>query len=93
MKVFYVYVLYSKNHDKFYIGYTGDLKQRIQDHKDNRVKTTEKFGDCKLVYYETCLSRKDATIREKQLKTGYGRAYLRNRLKHYLEFRAHSSAG
>lgn len=84
MKVFYVYVLYSKIHNKFYIGYTGDLKQRIQDHKNNRVNTTARFINIRLVYYEACLSKKDAMKRERQLKAGYGRAYLRNRLKHCL---------
>lgn len=37
-----------------------------------------------LVYYEACLSHKDAAEREKQLKTGFGRGYLKKRLKDYL---------
>jgi len=37
--------------------------------------------DWQLVYYEACLSKKDAQNREKQLKTGFGRGYLRKRLK------------
>jgi len=38
----------------------------------------------KLIYYEACLSKKDAQNRERQLKTGFGRGYLRRRLKDYL---------
>jgi putative endonuclease len=38
-----------------------------------------------LVYYEACLSEKDAVKREKQLKTGYGRAYLKTRIDSFLQ--------
>jgi len=41
--------------------------------------------DWKLVYYEVCLSKKDAQKRERQLKTGFGRGYLRKRLENYFE--------
>ena len=38
----------------------------------------------KLVYYEACLDRDDATRREKYLKTYHGKMFLRKRLKSYL---------
>ena len=38
----------------------------------------------KLIYYEASLNQKDATKREKYLKTTYGNRYLKNRLKSYL---------
>jgi predicted GIY-YIG superfamily endonuclease len=47
--------------------------------------------DFELAYYEVCFSKKDALIREKQLKTGFGRSYLIRRLK--IIFRATSSVG
>jgi putative endonuclease len=40
--------------------------------------------DPKLVYCEVCLSKKDAQNRERQLKTGFGRGYLKRRLKNFL---------
>jgi len=77
----YTYSLYSKKLDKFYIGSTNDLKRRIKEHKFSKTYTTIRMKDWKLVYYEACLSKKDAQNREKQLKTGFGRGYLRKRLK------------
>jgi putative endonuclease len=38
----------------------------------------------KLIYYEACSSGKDAFAREKYLKSGMGKRYLKNRLKDYL---------
>ena len=38
----------------------------------------------KLIYFEACLSQKDALKREKYLKTHYGKLFLGNRLKSYL---------
>jgi hypothetical protein len=38
----------------------------------------------KLIYFEGCLNQKDATHREKYLKTHFGKMFLKNRLKSYL---------
>lgn len=81
---YYTYVLYSKILDKFYIGYSQNLRKRLVGHKRGNVTTTSKMPDWKLTYYEVCSSKQDAIIREKQLKTGFGRAYLRRRLRHCL---------
>jgi putative endonuclease len=82
--MYYVYALYGKQQNKFYIGKTNDLKRRINEHKSGKTQTTERLLDWKLVYYEVCISRKDADERERQLKTGFGRGYLRKRLKNFL---------
>jgi len=80
----YTYALYSKNLNKFYIGSTNDLKRRLIEHKNGKTHTTLRMKDFKLAYYEVCLSKKDAQDRERQLKTGFGRGYLRKRLKDFL---------
>jgi putative endonuclease len=77
----YTYVLYSKNLDKFYIGCTNDLERRLAEHRRNKTYTTKRMKDWLLVYCEACLSKKDAQDRERQLKTGFGRGYLRKRIK------------
>lgn len=41
-------------------------------------------GPFTLVYYEACLQRYDAEMREQYLKTGMGKRYIRNRIKHFL---------
>lgn len=82
--MWYTYVLYSKKQNKFYIGSTSDLKQRLKDHESKAVYTTARMAQPRLVYYEVCHSKKDAQVRERHLKTGFGRGYLRRRLEDYL---------
>lgn len=83
--MFYVYVLFSKEYNKFYVGYTGDLKKRVNLHLKYGNYTTKRLGRLELVYYEASKSEKDARLREKQLKTGFGRSYLRKRISQYLQ--------
>jgi putative endonuclease len=64
------------------VGSTADLKRRLAEHRRGKTKTTTPMTDLMLVYYEACLSEKDAEARERQLKTGFGRAYLKRRLHH-----------
>lgn len=82
--MYYVYAIYDKFSDRFYIGYTNDLRKRIIEHKSKQNFTTKRMLSQKLAYYEACVSKKDAQKREKQLKTGFGRGYLRKRLEDYL---------
>jgi len=81
----YVYVLLSEIDKQFYTGATTDLKGRLQQHNDGQVPSTSNRRPVKLIYYEACLSKGDAFRREKYLKTGMGKRYLRNRLKDTLE--------
>jgi putative endonuclease len=66
--MFYVYVIKSDKDNKLYIGYTNDLKRRIDEHKKGRAFSTKYRGQFSLIYYEAFKSQKDATSREKQLK-------------------------
>jgi len=82
---FYTYVLKCIDNlgkTSLYIGHTVDLKARIQQHNSKSTKTTKRFNRVELVYYEACRSKKASIIRERSLKTGFGRAYLENRLKY-----------
>ena len=72
-----------KDH-KFYIGYTKNLKQRFEEHEKGLVESTKHRRPLKLIYYEACLDRSDATRREKYFKTHHGKMYLGKRLKSYL---------
>jgi len=81
--MYYTYVLQSENDGNLYVGFTKDLKQRFDQHKKGMVDSTKNRRPLKLIYYEACTDREDATRREKHLKTHYGRMYLRKRLKSY----------
>jgi len=81
---YYIYALYDPKQNRFYIGFSEDLNRRISEHKSGKIKTTSKMSSLELVYYEACLSKKDAMKREKELKTGFGRGYIKRRLTNYL---------
>ena len=80
MKLYYTYVLLSKKDQKLYVGWTSNLNKRVALHLKGKVFSTKSRLPLKLVYYEACLSKKHAIRREKQFKTGYGRAYLKRRI-------------
>ena len=82
--VYYIYVLRSQKDNKFYTGYTKNLKLRFEQHNNGLVESTKDRVPLKLIYYEACLNQQDATHREKYLKTYLGKMYLKNRLKSYL---------
>ena len=81
---YYVYVLKSNKDNKFYTGYTNNLKLRFEMHRKGEVESTKNRRQVKLIYYESCLNQQDATHREKYLKTYHGKSFLRKRLKSYL---------
>lgn len=80
----YVYVLFSLKDHQFYVGYTVSLQKRLSEHKKGLVFSTKSRLPILLVYYEASRFEKDARLREKYLKSGMGRRYLRNRLKLHL---------
>ena len=82
--MYFTYVLQSEKDSRLYVGFTKDLKARISLHNSGKVRSTSGRRPLSLVYYEACLSERDAIDREKYLKTGYGRRYLKNRLEGYL---------
>lgn len=82
--MFYVYVLKSQKDNNFYTGYSSDLKKRLKHHNDGLSNSTKSRLPVDLVYYEACLNRQDAISREKYLKSGMGKRYIKNRIKFYL---------
>ena len=82
--MYYTYVLQSKADGKFYVGFTKNLKLRFEQHNKGIVESTKERRPLELVYYEACRDQKDATKREKYLKTYHGKMFIKNRLKSYL---------
>ncbi len=75
--MFYVYAIKSQNHDRIYIGLTQNIKNRIQEHNSGKTKSTKFYRPWVLFYKEVLNSRPEARKREKELKTGFGREYLK----------------
>ncbi len=76
----YTYVLKGAD-GELYVGSTTDLKRRMEEHKGGKVPATVHRLPVELVYYEACRCEAQARLREKALKTGFGRRYLKTRLE------------
>ena len=81
--MFFVYVLRSLSTGKSYIGQTSNLKRRLQEHQEGIVRYTRGKGPWSLVYTEEYPTRSQAMKREKSLKSGKGREYLKEHLADY----------
>ena len=81
----YVYVLRSLSDEGLYIGYSTNLRRRLAEHNEGASFATSHRGPWKLIYDEAYLEQIDAQGREKYLKSGGGRRFLRTQLRHYLK--------
>ena len=77
---YYTYILKSKKDGRIYTGYTQDLRKRLNQHNKGLSTYTKGRGPFILIYYEGCLLEDKARSREKFLKSGMGKRYLKNRL-------------
>jgi putative endonuclease len=76
--MFFVYVIYSDTIGRKYIGQTEDLERRINEHNNGLLGVyTKNKGPWRLVYFEQYQTRSEAMKREKELKTGKGRDFLK----------------
>lgn len=83
--MFYTYVLLSLKDNKFYIGYTNNLKNRIRLHQFGKVLATKPRLPVKLIYAEFHLNKYDALRREKYFKTNKGKNALYKMCREYLK--------
>jgi putative endonuclease len=75
--MYFVYVLFSQGDNKFYIGYTQNLRRRMGEHRYRCNHTTVRYERPHLIYYEVFSCKEDALRREKYFKTTKGRKGLR----------------
>jgi putative endonuclease len=85
--MYYVYVIESQNNFDLYKGFTVDVKNRLQEHNAGLNESTKNHRPWKLIYCEMFLNKQDAIEREKYLKNGWGREFLKKSLKNYLKNR------
>lgn len=82
--MFYVYILQSDSDDGLYIGFSTDLRRRLKEHQAGLSFATLYRGPWRLIYYEAYLEEADALGREKYLKSGGGRRFMKVQLRHHL---------
>ena len=81
---YYVYILKSIKNGSLYIGFTTNLKKRVEIHNSGKSKATKPFIPYQLIFYEAFLDKNDAKNRERYLKGGYGRKTIKSMLVKYL---------
>ena len=79
--MFYAYIIESEAHrNRRYIGFTADLRTRVEDHNLGRNVSTKMGRPWKLVFYAAFQEKADAMSFESYLKTASGKAFARKRL-------------
>ena len=74
--MYFTYILFSKSLNKYYIGSTSDIQERIRKHNSNHKGFTGKTNDWELVYTEKFDSIQKARFREKQIKNWKSRIMI-----------------
>ena len=73
----YVYVIRSRVNGRFYVGMTADVDKRLKEHNSGRTKSTKGYLPWTLVFKEDFQSRAEARLREKYLKGGSGKEFIK----------------
>ena len=77
--VYYIYAIKSIVGNRIYVGFTNNLEKRIKEHNQGKTKSTKGFRPWSLIHYETSQTRIEARNREKYLKSGCGKEFLKNK--------------
>ena len=75
--MYFVYAIKSVNRNYIYAGLTNDIERRVAEHNAGKNKTTKPYRPFKLIYSESFITRVEARKKEKYLKSGIGKEYLK----------------
>ncbi len=76
--MFSVYAIKSLEKKYIYVGLTSNVKKRINQHNKGKERTTKPYLPFKVIYQETFKTRIEARKKEKYLKSGIGKEYLKS---------------
>ena len=79
--MYFVYILYSKSFDRYYVGHCEDVDVRLKRHNNKGVPSTKAYVPWELVYSENFTTRGEASSREKFIKQKKSRRYIQFLLK------------
>ncbi len=77
--MYYTYILRNLITNRYYIGYTVNLKNRLKKHFSGKVLSTKSNLHYSLEWYCAFQTRDQALEFEKYLKTGSGIAFMKKR--------------
>jgi putative endonuclease len=73
----YVYAISSQSRRYIYVGLTDNLERRLEEHNNGYNKTTKPYIPFQMIYFELQPTRIEARKREKYLKSGIGKEFLK----------------
>jgi len=76
--MFTVYAISSEVRNYIYVGLTSNLTKRIDFHNNGYEQTTKPYRPFRLIYNQEFPDRPSAREREKYLKTGVGKSFLKS---------------
>ncbi len=76
--MFILYAMKSEVDGRIYVGFTKDLDNRVREHNQGKTKSTKGYRPWALMYREAIGERTEARKREKYLKSGTGKEFLKN---------------
>ena len=79
--MYFVYILYSKNFDRYYVGHCENMAIRLARHNARSVPSTKPYVPWEVVYTENYPTRNLASTREKEIKNKKSRRYIEFLLK------------
>jgi putative endonuclease len=77
--MFFIYILFNKEINKYYVGHTVNIENRLADHnkKGHKTKFSRKQnGKWVLMYKESFPTRSAAVVRERYIKSMKSRKYI-----------------
>lgn len=78
--MFYVYAIKSVTRNWIYVGLTNNLERRITEHNNGENRSTKAYKPFVLIFSEQYETRRKAREREKYLKSGIGKEFLKRQI-------------
>ncbi len=77
--MYFVYVIRSEKDGRFYVGLCKDIDKRIREHNIGKTFSTKGYRPWKLFFTESYETLDLARKREKYLKGGSGKEFIKNK--------------
>jgi putative endonuclease len=75
--MYLVYVLKSEVFKRYYVGMTNDLPRRLKEHNSGKTRSTGYYRPWQVLFFESFETRAEARTREKYLKSGIGKEFIK----------------
>ena len=79
--MYYVYAIKSISRNYIYVGMTNNIERRLVQHNNGQNKSTKAYKPFVLILTEELANSSEARKRERYLKSGVGKEYLKTLIK------------